>query len=116
MSIVGIYLTDVSLGILLCFGLVAYINKPLQALLIELCGTAERARFWLAFSSATLILVPLILVLDYEPKMDTKAIFQMAAQLKDALVGFVVTLVGIAVVLASFIRRIDTGPPRNPAG
>src|SRR5213082_1237144 len=88
------FLTDVGLVAVLSLALVAYVKPHLNALLMELCGTAERARFWLAFSNVTLVLVPLIFALDYKPEFgpDKTAIFEMATQLKYALMGFVITL------------------------
>src|SRR5207253_8877812 len=50
------FLTDVGLVAVLSLALVAYVKPHLNALLMELCGTAERARFWLAFSNVTLVL------------------------------------------------------------
>src|SRR5712691_10475000 len=47
---------------------VAYLRRPLKAILADLCGTAERARFWSAFSNVTLVLVPLIFVMQYRPE------------------------------------------------
>ncbi len=88
MSIVGAFFADIAVTALLCFGMLAYLDKHLRQMLIELCGTAERARFWLAFSNVTLVLVPLIFALGYEPQMGAnKALMlEMAAQLKWALI------------------------------
>src|SRR5947208_9286971 len=78
------FLTDVGLVAVLSLALVAYVKPHLNALLMELCGTAERARFWLAFSNVTLVLVPLIFALDYNPDSasGTNLVFDMATQLK----------------------------------
>jgi hypothetical protein len=51
------FLSDVVLAVVLSVGLVAYVKGHLKTLLIEICGTAERASFWLAFSNVTLVLV-----------------------------------------------------------
>ena len=58
------FLLDIAFAALLFVGIVAYVKKHLRTLLIELCGTTERASFWLAFSNVTLVLVPLIFALD----------------------------------------------------
>src|SRR5438445_3274447 len=101
------FLLDVALAAFSSLGIVAYIKKHLRILLIELCGTAERANFWLAFSNVTLVLVPLIFALAYEPETapNKNVIFEMAAQLKYVLVGFVATLTAIALILSRFIPR-----------
>ncbi len=87
------FLLDIALAAVLFVGIVVYVKKHLRTLLIELCGTTERANFWLAFSNVTLVLVPLIFALDYKP------------QLKYALVGFVITLCSLALILFRFIPR-----------
>jgi len=107
MSVTTVFLSDVVIAMLLFVGAVLYIRKHLSALLIELCGTAQRASFWLAFSNVTLVLVPLIFALDYKPELgaDRNFIFEMATQLKHAIIGFVLALGSLAVVLFRFIPR-----------
>lgn len=112
------FLTDVALVVIISVGTVVYVKAHLKSLLVELCGTAERASFWLAFSNVTLVLVPLIFALDYRPEFapDRNFIFEMATQLKHAIIGFVVALTSLAIILFRFIPRdrpnIAAGPPR----
>jgi uncharacterized membrane protein YhaH (DUF805 family) len=98
-------------------GIVAYVSKHLRSLLMELCGTAERASFWLAFSNVALILVPLIFALEYTPELGSSKsiVFEMAAQLKYGLVGFVVTLSFLALMLFRFIPTSKPGREANPS-
>jgi len=105
-----VFLADVALVVLACVGIVAYLSKHLRTLLIELCGTVERASFWLAFSNVALVLVPLIFALSYRPESgsEASAVFEMAAQLKYGLVGFVVTLSLLAILL---FRSLPSGRP-----
>jgi hypothetical protein len=107
MSLTMAFLSVMGLAAFLSIGLVAYVKAPLRSLLIELCGTKERASFWLAFSNVTLVLVPLIFVLDYKPEFgpDKSMIFEMATQLKYALIGFVIALSALALVMLRFIPR-----------
>jgi hypothetical protein len=117
MSPTGVFLLDLVLTVIFSIGLLSYLNKHLRILLVELCGTAERARFWLAFSNVALILVPLILALDYRPEIGPGkvVIFEVAAQLKYALIGLALTLGALAIVLVSFIRRIESKVAGDPA-
>jgi hypothetical protein len=117
MSPTGVFLLDLVFTVIVSIGLLSYLSKHLRILLVELCGTAERARFWLAFSNVGLILVPLILALDYRPEIGPgrAVIFEVAAQLKNALIGFALTLGALAVVLVSFIRRIEAKVAGDPA-
>jgi hypothetical protein len=43
-----VFLVDALFAALICLGIVACLNKRLRLLLLELCGTEERAGFWLA--------------------------------------------------------------------
>lgn len=101
------FLTDAALAVVVSAGIVAYVKRPLRTLLVEICGTTERASFWLAFSNVTLVLVPLIFVLDYKPEFgpDKTLIFEMATQLKYAMIGFVIALSALALVMLRFIPR-----------
>ena len=101
------FLTDVGLVAALSVVLVAYVKPHLNSLLIELCGTAERASFWLAFSNVTLVLVPLIFALDYKPEVgaDRNFVFEMATQLKHAIIGLVIALSSLAIILFRFMPR-----------
>ena len=104
------FLTDIALVVFLSVGLVWYIKTHLRALLVELCGTTERASFWLAFSNVTLVLVPLMFALDYTPESGPgrNFVFEMATQFKLAIIGFVAAL-----SLLSFILFVSI--PRNKA-
>lgn len=114
MSSTQAFLVDLVMTVTLFVGIVAYVKGHLRALLIELCGTIDRASFWLAFSNVALVLVPLIFALAYRPELgpDKNVIFEMAAQVKYALIGFVITLGGLALVLYRFIPR-DSIKPAN---
>jgi uncharacterized membrane protein YhaH (DUF805 family) len=107
MSTTLVFITDVCVTVFVCIGLVFYIRANLRSLLIELCGTAERANFWLVFSNVSLVLVPLIFALDYRPEFgrDNPIAFEIAGQLKYSLIGFIVTLCSLALILLRFIPR-----------
>ncbi len=117
MSPTAAFLADNPLVVLGCTGIVVYVSKPLRPLLIELCGTAERANFWLAFSNVALILVPLIFALEYTPESGSgrSIVFEMAAQLKYGLVGFVLTLSFQALMLFRFIPTNKPDRVANPS-
>lgn len=117
MSLSAVFLTGIALTALAAVGLLTYVSKHLRTLLVELCGSDQRARFWLALSNISLVLVPLILALDCRPETgpDKAIVFEIAAQLKYAMAGFVVALGFLAVVLISFVRRAETKGPGNPA-
>lgn len=117
MSPTTAFLADIAIVVLACIAIEAYISKHLRLLLIELCGTAERASFWLAFSNVALVVVPLIFALGYKPDVGPRwnVVFGMAEQLKSSLLGFVVTLTVLALVLFRFIPRDKPRPAGGPA-
>jgi hypothetical protein len=107
MSLTIAFLSDVAFAAITSLGIVVYVKKHLRLLLIELCGTAERANSWLVFSNVTLVLVPVIFALDYKLELgpDKNLVLEMAAQLKYALIGFVITFNALAIVMFRFIPR-----------
>jgi high-affinity Fe2+/Pb2+ permease len=107
MSPTWIFLLDVTLTVFVCVGIVLYVAKHLRSLLIELCGTVERASFWLAFSNVSLVIVPLIFALDYSPEfgLNQTLVFEIAGQLKHALIGLITTFGCLALVLFWFVPR-----------
>jgi tetrahydromethanopterin S-methyltransferase subunit B len=116
MSPTTAFLADLALVALACTGMVAYVSKHLRILLIELCGTAERANFWLAFSNVALIVVPLIFALNYNLEVGPgkNMVFEMAGQIKYGLVGFVLTLTISAILLFRFIPTPKSGVTTGP--
>ena len=87
-----------------------HLGNPLQILLTDLCGTADRARFWTAFSNITLFLVPLALALDHQPDANStrSAIFEISGQIESATIGFVVSVVVMGIILSTYISRINS--------
>jgi len=116
MNTTSAFLVGTALVLLGCSAIVAYVSRHLRSLLTELCGTAERASFWLALSNVTLIVIPLIFALGYTPELGPgkSVVFEMAAQLKYGLIGFVVTLGCMAIMLFKFIPKpgVVAGPAR----
>ena len=108
-----------SLGVSLA--IVVYLRGPLRPILVELCGTTERAAFWSAFTNISITLVPLMFALQYTPesKGEPSAILEIAAQLKWALAGLLAIVVMVGWILSRFIRQrplpntaVGNGPVR----
>ena len=118
MTETGTFLAGVGMTLVAALLVVLYLRRPLDRLLIELCGTEERARFWSAFTSVSLVLVPLVFALDYRPDDFEKipAVIGIATQVKWALGGLVATATLVAFTLSRFIPRgpaAATPPGRN---
>ena len=107
MNVTAVFASDLAVTIIICAAIVFYLAKPLRSLLIELCGTAERANFWLVFSNVALVLVPVIFALDYAPEagVSKAVVFEIAAQRRHSLIGFLVSFASLGVILLWFIPR-----------
>ncbi len=102
-----LFLSGVGMAGGVSLAVVLYLKPHLTGLLVDLCGTAGRARFWAAFSNVTLLLIPLIFALHYHPgsSPQTPVIFELGTQLEWALIGLVVSVVTLGIVLSLFIPR-----------
>jgi hypothetical protein len=89
----------------------AYLRRPLNSILIDICGTSDRAAFWCAFSNVTLFLLPILFMLDYSPEdhTSTLGLWVLAAVIKRGILGLAVTVVTLGFVVGSFIRRSQAG-------
>ena len=102
-----LFLVGLGLTLGIAFAVIAYLRSPLHRILVELCGTRERAAFWTAFANVALILAPLISAMQYTPdlKAGSTTAFELVAQLKWALVGLLLAVLILGWVLSSFMRR-----------
>jgi hypothetical protein len=110
-----LFLAGLALTVVTVLAIVAYFRRPLRDILVELCGTGERATFWVAFSNITIVLVPLIFAMQYTPdrNLGTTSVLELAAQLKWALAGILSAVVILGWVLSRFIRRqTEAGTPQ----
>lgn len=91
---------------------VLVLARPLIAILVELCGTRERAVFWAALSRVVFIAFPLIFALHVQPEPDSGVplVLALATQLEWALIGIVAASVVLGLVLGAFIPK---APPRG---
>lgn len=118
MSAVVIFLVGLVITLSSTLLVVIYLRGPLKAILIDLCGTAERAAFWTAFSNVTLVLVPVTFALSDRPEAGSwpSLLFALGGQLESALIGLICSVVALGIVLNTFIRRRDvSGAPAQGA-
>lgn len=104
-----------------CLAIVVYLKPHLTSILIELCGSPERANFWMAFSNVTLVLFPLIFAIHQRPLpfLDEPALLQLSRQVEFALIGLLAGVLAIGFVLSASISRLVRAgmvpPPRGIA-
>lgn len=110
-----LFLSGLALTLITSLAIVIYLRPPLHNLLVELCGTRERAAFWVSFANVTITLLPLIFAMLYTPqlKAGTAPVLELAAQLKWALGGLLSAVLILGWVLSRFIRR--QSPPATAA-
>jgi hypothetical protein len=97
----------------LALAVVRYLTAPLRRQLHELCGSAERADFWTAFSNVTMVLTPLIFAMSTEPGSvpGVPPLLAVIGQLKWSCIGLVASILMLGWILGRFIPRT---PPLAP--
>lgn len=98
MNTTPIFLTQIAIALLAGILAARYLKSALIGILLDLCGTAERADFWWRTSSILLLGLPLLLVLFLgDPGNDLSAALRNAARL---------SLVGVLLAVGLLSRRI----------
>jgi hypothetical protein len=107
MSSLAIYLVTLLVTVCASVAVVLVLRPSLQRLLVDLCGTDNRAAFWTAFSTVALVLAPLLGAMHRRPVAGGDAAFELAAQLEWALGGLLAAVLLVGVVLARSIVAFE---------
>ena len=107
MSSVAIYLATLGVTVPASLAVVLVLRPALQRLLVDLCGTENRASFWTAFSTVALVLAPLLGAMHRRPGAGGDAAFELASQLEWALGGLLAAVLIAGVVLARSIVAFE---------
>lgn len=100
------FLLGIAIALAFSLAVVVYLRRRLRTILIDLCGTEDRAGFWTAFSNVTLVLVPLICALFERPESGRVLdLFAVASQIQWALIGLVAALALVGLVISVYIPR-----------
>ncbi len=104
MNTIVSFFIEVALTLVVSALLVRHLRPFLQKVLIDLCGTEDRAQFWTAFSNILLVGVPVIYALNYRPQAQTAQalFFEVAEKISGNLGGFLVALIGIGLIVSFF--------------
>jgi hypothetical protein len=104
MNTILAFLVEVALTLILAVLLIRYLHPYLIKILVDLCGSEDRARFWSAFSNILLIGMPLAFSLNFSPLAETpeKLFFEMASKLSGNAGGFLAALIGIGFIVSFF--------------
>lgn len=102
-----VFILGIGLTLAASIAVAGYLRSALRSILVELCGTPQRAVFWVAFCNLAIVLTPVIFAMQYVPELKpgTSAVIEMATQLKWGLAGLLSAVVVLGWVLGRFIRR-----------
>ena len=116
MNTIFSFLTEAALTLVISVLIVQYLRPFLRKVLMDLCGTEDRAQFWTAFSNILLIGLPMIIALNYQPEArSTEELFlEVAGKLSGNLGGFLFALIGIGFIV-SFFALVAPRPPKMEA-
>jgi hypothetical protein len=141
MSQISLYLISVAISLLIGVGVSLFLRKSLFTLLVDICGTQERARFWLHLTILSYILVAAAIGLAFQPEIthvqgftefndgvvhEERIYYEMAdydpmiysfgGQLGKTVFGLLLTTGFMAITISRFIRRQDRNEPVQVQG
>jgi hypothetical protein len=114
------FLSALGITLAVAVGVVIYLKRPLRRILIDLCGSEQRAGFWAAYADVVFVLVPVASLLLGQVIQASSAskvseikppLFMVIDLLTWSLLGLIVAVFVIAMGVAAFI---GTGLPRTP--
>ncbi len=105
-----LFLIEVAVCLVASGILVVAITRPLRRLLTDVCGTLERANFWVVYCDAMIIIGPLVasVLFGTSGEVFAPSVTFFKAALGSALSGVFVALAAIGLQVAR------TLPPRLP--
>src|SRR5947209_15684643 len=90
---------------LLSAAVVLYLGAPLRGVLRDLCGSDERARYWVAFANVMHVLLPVtaVLIARDAPRAGGVTILAVLDLTRWALAGLILSVVSVALGVAVFL-------------
>jgi hypothetical protein len=112
MNTISFFLIQFTLTLIIVSLIVGYLRPYLKKVLVDLCGTDERAQFWMAFSNILLIGLPLIFALNYRPEWSNteELFFNLAGKLSGNLGGLLLALVCVGIIVSFFALAAPKQP------
>lgn len=108
MSQFQLYLTGLVLSVLISFAVIFYLRRPLFKLLVELCGTGDRARFWMQITHLSFVLTAMLMALTFSPDGYLPDYYYLANHLGRTLFGLLGVTGFLTIAISRFIRRTDS--------
>lgn len=133
MSQITMFFTSIGVSILFGVLISLYLRKPLHSLLVDICGTTDRAKFWLHITILCYLLVSAVIGLNYQPNFgqvsltgdtdygmlalgESQVIFGLGRHLGRTLLGLLLTTGVMAFTISIFIRRQRPVTPKISQG
>src|SRR5512147_1943563 len=98
------YLLEVAITLAICALTFGYLRPFLKKVLIDLCGTEDRAQFWTAFSNILMLGLPMIIAFTYKPEATNMEdlFFEITRKISGNFGGFLFALFGAGMMVAFF--------------
>ncbi len=109
MTDTALFITGLGLTLTVCIAVVGFLRKSLRNLLLDICGSEDRAAFWTAFSIVMLLLVSAVFAMHIHPQigLGEAALIAMSKQVEWGLIGLACTIATIGLVISFFISPGD---------
>ena len=116
MNIIITFSIEIAITLLIVIFVLAYLRPFLRRILLDLCGTEDRAQFWTTFTNIVLLSLPMISALGFSPTTSlSNTVLVVAHQLKSNLLSFIFGLAFIGSVLAFFTLLTSRTSDRKEA-
>ena len=104
MNTIFFFILEVTLTFSICMLVFRYMRPFLTRILIDLCGTEERAQFWTVFSNIILVGLPLLISLTYQPESSQaeELFFEITHRISGNMLGFLFSLLGVGLIVSVF--------------
>ncbi len=98
-----LFLIQIGITALFILALLRYFRPFLRKILVDLCGTDDRAQFWTTFTNILLFALPIISALGFAPKTGlANPALVIANQMRVNLLSFIFGLIIIGLIMMFF--------------
>ncbi|MCB0396531.1 MAG: hypothetical protein KDD36_07755 [Flavobacteriales bacterium] len=111
-----VFLLGICVVLMLSVLVVVLFRNYIRNVIMDLNGDHERqARFWVAYSTILMILVPLIIALIFVPSQEAalSPFYHIVKQVKWSLIGLVMTIFVLGVSIHQLVPRATTEKDKN---
>lgn len=104
MNTIFFFLLEVILTVSISMLVFRYLCPFLTRILVDLCGTEERAQFWTVFSNIVLVGLPFLIALTYQPEAvkAEELFFEITHRISGNMLSFLLALLVIGCVVSFF--------------